>query len=286
MTQLVKCIQIDAKNKEIKYVDCEIPIEEGYGVKEPLGYKKAYVVFSDKSKKNVYTHICYKDGSITNPKDLPDYGFHYRSDVLSRRELDGIQTFDADEHSFTAIFGNAILASYKQKRTKDKGLVRTPIDVDISLEDAHLLVGEFNNGIWWRIPEFTCMLNESFAYEGYELLLRMENEGFLYGHYAQELTKPIQTLNSQMITFEFNYHEVTIITGRIENLEQYVRVEIFESDRSDLRCIAAATMVANKVPSWIRDRLRAHFFEKLVKEPFVKKMERDRIIFGNKTVRH
>ena len=261
----VNCIHIDAKNKTINPISLDIPFDDNGPRSYPLGYKDGYVVFYDGIKRNEHTTIYYNDSNIKDPKHVLNYGFLYWSDALTGSNKKC--TFSERVGQYRAINGDALIVSYKKKAEKNKTLY-TPVDVAITPNDAARLIGEFTDGIQRRLPDFTCMVNEKFSKTGYEILLRIENEEEMYSQYDDELTQPIRNLTPQIITFGLNHNEITIMTGRIDNLDQIVQVSIFESDRADLRCIASCKLAANKIPSWVRGRLRDFFLEHVSVFPF------------------
>lgn len=272
----VKCIYIDAKNQEVRFVEREIPVDTF--LEDIPGYQKGMIIrspfFSDDNRTPGIEHVLYyKEGVVYDPKDIPRYGF------LCRTSHTTDEPFDPFIDNFTPICGNALLVSFNydlKVGMRDKSKQAPPVDTPLSLDDAHQIVPEFTNGILWKLPDFTCMLNKSFCERGYELLLRVENEDLLHLHNHDQLTKPIQMHTSQIVSFAFNYYEVTIVTGRIESPEDKVRVVLYETERADLRQIAACILTAEKIPRWIQDRLQDFFFEKMVAERFLQKVHRQR----------
>lgn len=263
MAEMVKCIKIDAKNKSINYVNLEIEKEGRGRAAYPLGYKKGYSIYHEKLKRNESVVIYFKDGSIDDPKKIPNYGFLYWSDALHGTNLD--KKFEHHSASYQIVVGDALIVTYKDKRFKSKSTESTPIDTKLSLKDAARLVPEYTNGIERKLPDFTCLINERFSQSGYEILLRLENEDEM-NSIMKELNEPIRNLSPQMLTFSFAYRELTIMTGKIYDLDDKVQVSIIESDRADLRCVAACTLAANKIPNWIKGRLRDYYFNALVAE--------------------
>jgi hypothetical protein len=273
MMKKVKCIRIDAEKRELYFVEREMPIGDFI---YPPGFSKGEVMIDvdlslerqGKASDTVDHCMYYKEGSLSDPNDIPRFGFHWRTQDLN-------EAFDVESCSHTPVVGNGLIVGYK--RDGKNRTHKEPCDVELSLETVWKMVPEFNNGVLWKLPDFTCILNESFSSPGYEVLLRIENEGLLYGYReAYQLTKPVRMLSPQIINFEFSFHEVTIITGRIGAPEDNVRIVIFETDRTDLRQIAAVTLAARKIPQWIQNRLQDHFFEKMIAESFREKVSRDR----------
>lgn len=268
---MVKCIYIDSRNKSVTARMVRPAEGEDAWIRFP-GFQKSRMIDFEPGKaspleEDKIRHVLYyKEGFPQSAKEIPRTGFFWRDP----KDWSG-GSFDVTTEDCTALVGNALVASYRA----EKGLRKmTPIDTTLTLEEVSRGVAEWNDGIYAKVPRFTCMLNKAFAETGYELLLRMENEAEMYGlHPAYILTKPIRMLSPQIISFAFNYDEVIIVTGHIGSPGQKVRCEIFDSNRPDLRCIAAATLAAERLPHWVQDRLRNHFFEQLIAKPFNRRLE-------------
>ncbi len=266
----VKCIKIDSKNETVTYVNVEIEVQ-GSRLNNPLGYEEGYMVYCAKHNRTESIVMYFDDGTIDDPKKIPRHGFLYWSSALEPQCEK--MNFSDYQGSCRAVIGDALIVTYKEEKKNGKRIgLSIPIDTTLSLENAARLVGKYNEGIESRLPDFTCLINERFSHPGYEILLRLENEEELGSLYDDVLDQPIRNLSPQILTFSFAYHEITVITGRIENLDEKVQISIFESDRADLRCLASCTLAANKIPAWVNGRLRDYYFNTLVAAPLNKKV--------------
>lgn len=262
-TTSVKCIRIDSLNRRVYLDQVEVPVLREYH-NSPAPFQKGMFLAGYDHKAKFHT-VCYYKDIVESPKDLPRHGLLLRN-IEFDDNLD--EAFDRDRHTYKAIAGNALIVSYKvQGKKQDRKHIA--IDTKFSVEQIQKLVGEWTLGVEFRLPDFECILQESFSDPGYELLLRVDNEVELYEKYSEELTKPIRHLNQQIITFTYQWdHEITIVSGKIKNPDDNVQVSILQSGRADLRAIAACTLKASKAPTWIRERLRNYFFESLVANKF------------------
>ena len=270
---VVKCIKIDSKNKNLNYVDLDIPVSEGYDF-HPMGYKEAVGIGGCAKYTLGRSIIVYhEDGSIEDPKKIPNYGFWLWSDMLKKEYVD-IKALGY-RGSVESIYGDALIVSYAEERKngrKNGQLVGRahPIDSTLTLEEASRLVGKYTNGIEDELPDFTCLVSEGFSQPGYEILLRLENEELF--PFGLGLSQPIRNLTPQILTFTFCKKEITVMTGKITDLNDKVQVSIFESGRADLRCLASCTLAANKIPGWVNGRLKDYYFNLLVTEPFLEEL--------------
>lgn len=267
---VVKCIKIDSKNKNLKYLDVDIPIaeersflpkgfKEGIGLGGSLKYTLGQSIF-----------VYHWDATVDDPKKIPNYGCWLQTQALF---TEFVQEYRGP---FKRIYGDALIVVYEKSKNEEKygQLVNRayPIDSTLSLEEASRLVGKYTNGVEDHIPDFTCLVTESFAQRGFEISLRIENEEI----FPSGLDRPIRNLTPQILTFTFCKQEITIITGKISNMGDKVQVSIFESGRADLRCIASCTLAANKIAGWVKGRLTDYYFNLLVAEPFFEDLAKKR----------
>ncbi len=263
----VKCIRIDAVTKSIHYVDYEVPSED-FSHQLPDFQKRVFARDESARIEEKISHLLYyKEGRISDPRDLPRSGFLFRHGGDLKNEFNPLI-----DH-FTAVSGNALLVAYENP-FNGREAPPIPCDVQLSLDEVRRMIPEYTNGVLWKLPDFTCILNESFSERGYELLLRIEIDALLYTQYMQEVTKPVRMLSPQIVNFAFQWNEITIITGKIESLEDKARVVIYEAGTSELKQVAACTLCSSKIPGWVQERLRDYFFEKMIALPFKKKYVR------------
>ncbi len=266
MTHKVKCIYFDSLNKELRFEVRELPETTRYS--DAPGFEKAMVMDRGRQiKRRRFDTMVHYRNPVFQAKDIPRYGLLWRHETMEEKSQ---EPFNRDDHRYTLICGDALIVSY-DSTTKKNGEAAIPVDVTMTLEEAEWHVGEWCEGILERLPDFSCILNESFSERGYEILLRVNNEGEMYGMYAEDLTRPMRMLAPQIINFEYQFEEVTIITGFIDDPNKNTRVTILESGTSNLRTIAECTLAAHKIPKWIEARLQDFFFEKLVVARFNRK---------------
>lgn len=259
----VKCITIDSKNETLRY--------EHLDAREVSSrYRHDEILLKPNKSNNETVVLNFDDLTIEDPKQIPRHGFILWSQALRPRFKK--KTYADSRCGVYPVIGDAVLVSY----AKDGDDGYTAVDTKVTLEDAARLIVHYTNGAEEHLPEFTCMVTKCSSQPGYEILLRLENEGLprwdnLSGPLA-ELDKPIQSLSPQVINFSFAGRDLTIMTGRILSLDEKVQVGIYESDRADMRCVGACTLAASKISEWVKNRLSDFYFNRIIAEPFVSEL--------------
>lgn len=244
----VKCIYINSLTHTVEYVERDI--QEGIS-SNGFEYEGVFTLQD-------HTHY---------------YGLHYNS-MTGHHIPRGTSydhgflwaNFDHDgsirgRDYYKEVIGNGLLVKFKHR---DK---QVPIDVDLPLEWVKERIFEFTAGVNRMIPEFTCMLSQKFDDPSvYELLLRVENRDLIEQEYDLHFDKPIRQLTPQMVTFSINYDEVTIIIGKVTDLDDKIRVMIIRNDERDLKQVAAVTISANKASFWIKHSLESFFKDRLIND--------------------
>jgi len=253
----VKCIKIDSKNEVLRY--------ENLDAREVSKHYREEKVIRNASCNNAETVVIYFDDStIEDPKEIPRHGIFLWAEALQTRFKK--KNYTESKCLILPIIGDAIIVSYVENIVDGEGTgAYTAIDTTIAVETAERLVVNYSSGVETFLPEFTCIVVESVSQPGYEVLLRLENEGGP----QTELDKPIRCLSSQVVTFALAGRELIVMTGRISSLDEKVHVGIYESDRSDMRCAGACTLAANKISGWVKNRLEDFFFNRIITEPFM-----------------
>lgn len=270
---IVKCIEIDPFTETVRYVQKEVPDhwDDFHGPREPhpngtmisRPNRKGNMLHPhlDSTSKRFYC-LYYQDMDPKDEMAVQDRGFMYlTSDFSTEAELE-----EAKGNWYSSRFiavGKAWVIAWDEEKRHDKKIPSPgkTVDIDLPLDYFQKRIAEWTNGIFNMVPEFTCMLSEKFDEPGvYEILLRLENKDALSEFYETKFTKPLQHVNSQIITFEFDWQELTIITGKIpSDSNAKIRVAIFRTDTLELKQLDACTMAAHKVPIWIKRTLERHF---------------------------
>lgn len=257
----VKCIKIDTKNKEVRYEYLD-SVEVGRRYKYEFKLVTANQTYPETSV------ICTDDTTIDDPKNIPHHGFFLWLEAFQSRYKN--KKFNESRCPANPIVGDAVVMSFKPEVVQGKPTGRhTVVDTSLSLEAVARLVIGYNNGVEVFLPEFICMLSECSSEPGYEIKLRLDDED---SNPQRFLDAPIQHLNSQVVTFSLHNQEIMIVTGRVTNLEEKVHVAIYEASRADMRCIGACTLVANKIPSWVKGRLQDFFYNHIIVKPFMEEL--------------
>lgn len=249
----VKGIQIDSKNKVLKYENID---------KADLHrrYLNEVILRKANSTSNQTVALYYDDSTIMDLKDYPRHGFFLWPEALQSRYNN--KNYSDLKSIVQPIIGHAIIVNYEESISDKKPKRRyTAVDTTVTLEEAARLVVEYTSGIETFLPEFTCMIAENTEQSGLEIMLRLENEGGP----QTDLDRPIKNLSPQLVNFSLGGREITIMTGRISDLNEKVHIGIYESNRADMRCVGACTLAADKIPGWVKNRLEDFFFNVITK---------------------